>query len=121
MLSIFDIDGTICDTQEVEGRCYALAIERVTGLSLDTLDWSTYDEPTSSDIVRHLLAGDPTAKEKEDQIKSEFGRLLKEEQPKFPGDFMFRLTRDEAETLSRSRSQSVILKRGRFSLVHGTR
>jgi hypothetical protein len=37
LLSIFDI----CDTQEVEGRCYALAIERVTGLSLDTLDWST--------------------------------------------------------------------------------
>ena len=31
---------------------------------------------------------------------------------KFPGDFMFRLTRDEAESLSRSRSQSVILKRG---------
>ena len=31
---------------------------------------------------------------------------------KFPGDFMFRLTQDEAETVSRSRSQSVILKRG---------
>ena len=30
----------------------------------------------------------------------------------FPEDFMFRLTRDEAESLSRSRSQFVILKRG---------
>jgi hypothetical protein len=31
---------------------------------------------------------------------------------KFPRDFLFRLTREEAETLSRSRSQSVMLKRG---------
>jgi phage regulator Rha-like protein len=31
---------------------------------------------------------------------------------KFPGDFMFRLTRDEAQQWRRSRSQSVILKRG---------
>jgi len=88
MLAVFDIDGTICDTQEVEGRCYALAIERVTGLSLDTLDWSAYDEPTSSAIVRHLLHSDPKAKEKEDQIKSEFCRLLQEEKPTHPGDFV---------------------------------
>jgi phage regulator Rha-like protein len=31
---------------------------------------------------------------------------------KFPDDFMFRLTRDEAQQWRRSRSQSVILKRG---------
>ena len=48
-------------------------------------------------------------------------QAVKRNLEKFPGDFIFRLTRDEAETLSRSRSQSVILKRGRFSLVHGTR
>jgi len=88
MLSIFDIDGTICDTQDVEGRCYARAIERVTGMSLATLDWTAYDEPTSSAIVRQLLAGDSTARLKEDQIKSEFHRLLQEEQPNFPGDFV---------------------------------
>jgi phosphoglycolate phosphatase-like HAD superfamily hydrolase len=88
MLAIFDIDGTICDTQDVEGRCYAMAIELVTGVSLATLDWSAYDEPTSSAIVRQLLAGDSAAKEKEDRIKSEFCRLLQEEQPKFPGDFV---------------------------------
>ena len=87
MLSIFDNDGTICDTQDVEGRCYALAIERVTGLSLSTLDWTVYDEPTSSGIVRQLLAGDAAAKEKEEQIKSEFCRLLQKEHPNFPGDF----------------------------------
>ena len=59
MLAIFDNDGTICDTQDVEGVCYARAIETVTGRSLATLDWSTYDEPTSTAIVRDLLAGIP--------------------------------------------------------------
>ena len=87
MVVIFDNDGTICDTQEVEGRCYALASQRVTGLSLSTVDWSTYNEPTSSAIVRHLLAGDPAAIEKEEKIKSEFCRLLRQQRPLFPGDF----------------------------------
>jgi len=87
MLAIFDIDGTICDTQAVEGRCYALAIERVTGLSLSTLDWSVYDEPTSAGIVHQMLAGDATLKEKEEQIKHEFCRLLRTERPNHPGDF----------------------------------
>ena len=39
-------------------------------------------------------------------------QAVKRNLEKFPGDFIFRLTRGEAETLSRSRSQSVILKRG---------
>ena len=39
-------------------------------------------------------------------------QAVKRNLEKFPEDFIFRLTRDEAETLSRSRSQSVILKRG---------
>ena len=39
-------------------------------------------------------------------------QAVKRNVEKFPGDFMFRLTRSEAEGRSRSRSQSVILKRG---------
>src|SRR6185503_8402474 len=39
-------------------------------------------------------------------------QAVKRNLEKFPRDFIFRLTREEAETLSRSRSQSVILKRG---------
>src|SRR5262245_26577361 len=87
MLAIFDIDGTICDTQDVEGRCYAAAIERVTGFSLPTLDWSAFEEPTSAAIVRQLLADDIDWKEKEEQIKSALCLLLREERPRFPGDF----------------------------------
>jgi phosphoglycolate phosphatase-like HAD superfamily hydrolase len=87
MLVIFDNDGTLCDTQEVEGRCYALAIERVTGRSLSSVDWSTYDEPTSAAIVRQLLAGDAASAQQEQRIKDEFCRLLRQQQPLFPGDF----------------------------------
>lgn len=39
-------------------------------------------------------------------------QAVKRNMEKFPDDFMFRLTRREAEEIARSRSQSVILKRG---------
>lgn len=87
MLAIFDIDGTICDTQDIEGRCFAAAIERVTGMSLATLDWAAYNEPTSTGIVHELLANDAAREEKEERIKNEFYLLLRKERPAFPGDF----------------------------------
>jgi phosphoglycolate phosphatase-like HAD superfamily hydrolase len=71
----------------VEWRCYALAIERVTGRSLADIDWTTFAEPTSSAIVRALLADDADAASKEELIKHEFCNLLEEERPNFPGDF----------------------------------
>ena len=88
MLAIFDIDGTICDTQEVEGRCYAQAFEEVCGIALQTLDWTQYDEPTSSGIVRSLLRGDPALAEKERTFRDRFVQLLTKQQPKSPSNFM---------------------------------
>lgn len=87
MLAIFDIDGTICDTQEVEGRCYAQAFEEIFDVSLQTLDWSVYEEPTSSRIIRSILGDDSELIAKEEIFKNRFVELLAEEQPKFPGDF----------------------------------
>lgn len=88
MLAIFDIDGTVCDTQEVEGRCYAQAFEEVCGISLETLDWTLYPEPTSSGIVRSILGDDSELATKEPAFRDRFVALLAEEQPKFPGDFI---------------------------------
>lgn len=65
ILTIFDIDGTICDSREAEGICFAKAIERITGNIVTTLDWTQYPEPTSSGVVRSLLEGDPAASEVE--------------------------------------------------------
>ncbi|MFZ1218489.1 MAG: ORF6N domain-containing protein [Chthoniobacterales bacterium] len=41
-----------------------------------------------------------------------FNQAVKRNKARFPEDFMFRLTRDEAEGVLRSRSQNVTLKRG---------
>lgn len=88
MLVVFDIDGTICDSREVEGLCFAKAIERVTGKVLSTLDWTEYPEPTSGGIVRSLLEDDPDATEKEADIKREYCRLLGDARKSHPEEFM---------------------------------
>lgn len=88
MLAIFDVDGTICDTQVVERECFDRAIKDVTGTSLETTDWNKHVEPTSTAIVRNLLANDPDVQAKEDKIKHLFVSFLEEERPKSPGDFM---------------------------------
>jgi len=87
VLAVFDNDGTICDTQNAEGACFARAIERVTGRSLATLDWGAYQEPTSNGIVCGLLTGEPEAEPKIEAIENEFVRLLEEAKLKFPADF----------------------------------
>ncbi|MCB1100242.1 MAG: HAD hydrolase-like protein [Verrucomicrobiae bacterium] len=87
MLAIFDIDGTICDTQDVEGRCYLRAFEETFGIRLATTDWTTFEEPTSSGIVRSLCAGCEDVEEKEIAFRDRFVALLEKERPDFPGDF----------------------------------
>lgn len=87
MLAIFDIDGTICDTQEVEGRCFAQAFDEVLGIALETLDWTKYEEPTSSGVVKFILGDDPDLEIKERDLRDRFVQLLAEEQPKYPEDF----------------------------------
>ncbi len=88
ILTLLDIDGTICDSREVEGVCFANAIEAITGVTLSAMDWSGYDEPTSSGIVRSLLAGDPAAQQKEAAIKREYCRLLRDARRCHPEEFM---------------------------------
>ena len=87
ILAIFDIDGTICDSREVEGACFAKAVEAITGTALSTLDWAKYPEPTSSGVVRKLLDGDPEARQKESEIKTEFCRLLGNARRSHPQEF----------------------------------
>jgi phosphoglycolate phosphatase-like HAD superfamily hydrolase len=55
VLIIFDVDGTLCDTQEVDARCFSGAFECITGRPLPSTDWSQYPEVTNSAIVRDLL------------------------------------------------------------------
>jgi phosphoglycolate phosphatase-like HAD superfamily hydrolase len=88
MIAIFDNDGTICDSQEAEDLCFARAIEHVTGIPLQSLDWTTYEEPTSTAIVRMLLAGDSAGEEKERRIEEDYLRRLEEARPQYPDNFV---------------------------------
>ena len=87
MLAIFDIDGTVCDTQDVEGECYARAFEEVFGFSLKTVDWTQFEEPTSSGIVRSLCGEMPEFEKREKRFRDVFVNYLQEARPQFPGDF----------------------------------
>lgn len=89
MLIIFDIDGTLCDTREVDARCHVEAFESVTGRSLATVDWSLYPEATSAAIVQDLLSemGIQNSVEMEQRILEEFIARLEAEARRNPGSF----------------------------------
>ncbi len=89
MLVIFDVDGTLCDTQEVEGRCYVEAIESVTGHSVASMDWSRFPEATSSAITQHLLSefGVPDGAAVEKLVLTEFVVRLDSESRRRPDSF----------------------------------
>lgn len=89
MLIIFDIDGTLCDTREVDARCHVEAFEAVTGRSLASVDWSLYPEATSAAIVHELLAelGVTDAGAAEQRILDEFVTRLESEARRKPALF----------------------------------
>ena len=89
MLIIFDIDGTLCDTHDVDARCHVAAVEAVTGRSLATVDWSLYPEATSSAIVHDLLKnmGIPDVVETEQRIYDDFVARLNVEARQRPEQF----------------------------------
>ncbi len=89
MLIIFDIDGTLCDTREVDARCHVEAFESVTGRSLATVDWSLYPEATSAAIVHELLSelGITNAVATEQRILDEFITRLEAEARRKPALF----------------------------------
>lgn len=89
MLVIFDIDGTLCDTHDVESRCYVQAVETVTGRLLATVDWSDYPEVTSAAIARGFLAhlGIPNLDAAEAELIKEFVACLQIEARNHPESF----------------------------------
>lgn len=115
MLIIFDIDGTLCDTHEVDARCHIEAFEAVTGHSLATVDWSLYPEATSAAIVQDLLSGLDilNAVDTEKRILEEFITRLNAEASRKPE--LFRPV-DGAlelfEDLRRSRNYKVAIATG---------
>lgn len=55
-LAVFDVDGTLTDTNEVDGHCYAAALERCFGFDDPSgFDWAEFEHVTDPGIVRELF------------------------------------------------------------------
>lgn len=70
-LVIFDIDGTLTDTNEVDGRCFARAMQDVFGIRDIAIDWAEYEHTTDSGILRQLLR-DELKREVTDEVLKPF-------------------------------------------------
>ncbi|MEM9079709.1 MAG: HAD family phosphatase [Verrucomicrobiota bacterium] len=78
MLAIFDIDGTICDTTEVDEQCFTEALRITLKGSFPRRLWESYKDVTSSGIVREILISHPDAESLEDEIEKTFLKLLQQ-------------------------------------------
>jgi phosphoglycolate phosphatase-like HAD superfamily hydrolase len=53
-LAVFDIDGTLTDTNAVDDECYLRSVADILGLSRQSLDWSEAPHVTDSALLRWL-------------------------------------------------------------------
>ena len=54
-LAIFDIDGTLTATNDVDTECYAQAVADVLGVTGISLDWGAYKHSTDSAILAEIV------------------------------------------------------------------
>jgi phosphoglycolate phosphatase-like HAD superfamily hydrolase len=78
-LAIFDIDGTLTDTNGVDDEAYRNAVASALGVSPELIDWSGALHVTDAEIFRHLCSlhkrGEPSA-ELMARAKSQFIETL---------------------------------------------
>ena len=53
-LAIFDIDGTLTDTNGVDDECYCITVAEVLGVPASAIDWSGAAHVTDGEIFRFL-------------------------------------------------------------------
>lgn len=78
-LVMFDIDGTLVDSNAFDGELYAQAVQSVLGVAVDTT-WASYRNVTDSGILEEILGrpafdGDSTAARS--AVKSRFFELTR--------------------------------------------
>ena len=54
-LAVFDIDGTLTDTADVDSACFAEAIEGEFGIRQFNADWTSYSDFTDSMILEEIF------------------------------------------------------------------
>ncbi len=71
---VFDIDGTLVDSDEVDGRLFVTAVQRVLGVAGIRSDWTSYKHVTDQGILREIMAnhGVPL----ENDVRADESRVL---------------------------------------------
>jgi beta-phosphoglucomutase-like phosphatase (HAD superfamily) len=81
MIAIFDIDGTLTESQSVDNQCFTEAFEAEFGIRGIDTDWSAYPHTTERaltfEILRRALGRDPEERELA-QHRNRFLALLRE-------------------------------------------
>jgi phosphoglycolate phosphatase-like HAD superfamily hydrolase len=86
-LILFDIDGTLTRTEEVDNRCYVGALSEVLGSTDVDTDWTKYRDVTDSGIASALWEachGAPPSRQQLDDVCERFVALLEEELARDP-------------------------------------
>jgi phosphoglycolate phosphatase-like HAD superfamily hydrolase len=86
-LIMFDIDGTLTQTDVADGNCYVRALEDVFGFSSVNDDWSSYPHCTDSGILATIFQerhGRPPSGAEITEVKDRFVSLLAAESDERP-------------------------------------
>ena len=89
-LAVFDIDGTLANTNQVDAICYVRALELEFGLTGIDDDWSHYTHSTDPGIMNQVFRQNLGRLPSQAEVAAFQGRflaLLMEERRKNPGQF----------------------------------
>lgn len=88
-LALFDLDGTLTDTNAVDGECYVEAMSTELGCALNP-DWATYQHCTDAGIAHEALSnffGRPPSSQEIDRLRGRFVALLEDRLAADPSRF----------------------------------
>ena len=89
-LAVFDVDGTLTDTNDVDARCFVRALERAFDVADGSSDWEEYVHVTDSGITREVFGrkyGRPPTASETQVFVDRFLELLQGAFRSEPGDF----------------------------------
>jgi phosphoglycolate phosphatase-like HAD superfamily hydrolase len=89
-LIIFDIDGTLCDSDNIDDICFIQSFKDVLGVDIEDTNWDNYENITDSGITFQLFKEIYNRNPDEDEIRSlkaRYEHLLWRSYKENPGSF----------------------------------
>ena len=85
-LAVFDLDGTLLNTGDVDRRCYVQSVVEVFGITGASTDWRDYTHVTDSGITREVVERHQGRVPTEDELKRVIGRFVELLEKEFSGN-----------------------------------